>query len=213
MTLGSWRYYDREVAQGLENYYLAAGEEPGRWIGSGAAQLGLAGEVDGDRLEALFDRGCDPVTGAALGRPFVHYVNRSTVTGYSLSFSPPKSVSLLWALGDPEVTAEVREAHDQAVATAVSFLERHACFSRTGKAGVFQVDTEGFVAAKFVHRMSRALDPQLHTHVLVANKVCGVDGVWRSIDGRELYGMQKPAGMLYNAALRAELSRRLGVEF
>src|SRR5205814_6881225 len=86
-------------------------------------------------------------------------------------------------------------------------------FSRTGKGGLFQLDTEGFVAAAFVHRSSRALDPQLHTHVLVANRAQGVDGRWRSLDGRELYAMQKPAGMLYNAALRAELTARLGVEF
>src|SRR5436190_14371743 len=71
MTLGSWRYYDREVAQGMENYYTAAGEEPGSWIGTGAARAGLSGQVDGDQLQALFDEGCHPVTRDPLGRPFV----------------------------------------------------------------------------------------------------------------------------------------------
>src|SRR4051812_42301667 len=94
-TAGSWRYYDRGNAKGRENYYLAPGEEPGRWVGRGATQLGLCGQVDAEGLERLFDRGCHPVTGEALGRPFVHFKNRATVTGYSLSFSPPKSVSLL----------------------------------------------------------------------------------------------------------------------
>src|SRR5947209_15055114 len=155
MTLGSWRYYDREVAQGLENYYLAAGEEAGRWTGAGAKRLGLDGEVTGEGLELLFDQGRHPVSGAALGRGFVHFPNRSTVTGYALSFSPPKSVSLVWGLGEETVSTEVRAAHDAAVDAAVAFLERHAAFSRSGKAGVFQVDTEGFVAAAFVHRTSR----------------------------------------------------------
>jgi conjugative relaxase-like TrwC/TraI family protein len=195
----------------LENYYVAAGEEPGRWVGAGADAMGLDGEVAGEQLEALFDHGLHPITGEALGRGFVHFPNRSTVTGFALSFSPPKSVSLLWGLTDETVSAQVREAHDAAVSTAVSFLEQHASFSRSGKGGVFQVDTAGFVAAAFVHRTSRARDPQLHTHVLVANKTEGVDGRWRSLDGRELYTMQKPAGMVYNAAVRAELTARLGV--
>jgi conjugative relaxase-like TrwC/TraI family protein len=213
MAAGSWRYYEREVTRGRENYYTGPGREPGRWIGAGAEQLGLAGEVTAEQLGRLFDQGCHPLTGEVLGRGFVHFPNRSTVTGYSLSFSPPKSVSLLWALGDEATTTVVREAHDAAVAAAVSFLEQHACFSRTGKAGVFQVDATGFVAAAFVHTTSRALDPQLHTHVLVANKTQCADGVWRALDGRELYTMQKPAGMVYNAALRAELERSLGVAF
>ena len=94
---------------------------------------------------------------------------------------------------------------------ALSFLEDHAAFSRTGRGGVFQVDTEGFVAAAFTHRTSRAGDPQLHSHVLVANKVRCADGRWRSLDGREVFAFQKAAGMLYNATLRVELSARLGV--
>lgn len=78
---------------------------------------------------------------------------------------------------------------------------------------MFQVDTEGLVLATFVHRVSRGVDPQLHTHLLVSNKVrCG-DGRWRAVDGRELYAHQKPAGNLYQAALRAELAARLGVEW
>jgi conjugative relaxase-like TrwC/TraI family protein len=213
MTAGSWRYFEGEIAQGRENYYIAAGEEPGRWVGAGAHTTSLKGEVDAQGLERLFDQGAHPISGEALGRRFQRFKNRDTVTGYSLSFSPPKSVSLLWGLGDGTTSSAVRAAHDQAVGAAVSFLEQHACFARTGKAGVFQIETTGLVAAAFVHRTSRALDPQLHTHLLVANKVQGLDGGWRAIDGRELFTMQKPAGMVYNAALLAELTRRLGVRF
>src|SRR5207245_5458837 len=126
---------------------------------------------------------------------------------------PPKSVSLVGAFGGPDVTGSVDTAHDAAVRAALAFLEDHAAFSRTGRCGVCQVDPEGFVAAAFSHRTSRAGDPQLHGHVLVANKVRCADGRWRSLDGRELFAFQKSAGMLYNATLRVELSARLGVEW
>lgn len=209
MTVGSWEYYDHEVS--VEDYYVARAEEPGVWVGSGAAVLGLAVEVEDGQLARLFDEGCHPVTGAPLGLPYRHDSKRTVVTGFALSFSPPKSVSLVGAFGDGDTTAEVRAAHDRAVLAALSFLEDHAAFSRTGRGGVFQVDTEGFVAAAFTHQTSRAGDPQLHSHVLVANKVLCREGRWRSLDGREVFAFQKAAGMLYNATLRVELSTRLGV--
>src|SRR3984957_17444551 len=95
----------------------------------------------------------------------------------------------------------------------MAFVEDHAAFTRRGHNGVLQVDTEGLLAASFVHRTSRAADPQLHTHVLVANKVRAEDGAWLALDGRELFATQKATGMLYKAALRAELSQRLGVSW
>ena len=143
--------------------------------------------------------------------PYRHDSKRTVVTGFAMSFSPPKSVSLVGAFGDAETAAQVKAAHDSAVRAALGFLEDHAAFSRTGRGGFVQVDTEGFVAAAFTHHTSRAGDPQLHSHVLVANKVLCGDGRWRSLDGREQFAFQKAAGMLYNATLRVELSARLGV--
>lgn len=209
MTLGSWRYYQHEV--GVEDYYVGRGEEPGIWVGSGAERLGLSGVVEEGQLARLFDEGCHPVSGEPLGLAYRHDAKRTVVTGYALSFSPPKSVSLVGAFGEEQAVAEVRAGHDAAVRAALRFLEEHAAFSRMGRGGPFQVDTEGFVAAWFNHRTSRAGDPQIHAHVLVANKVRCPDGRWRALDGRELFAFQKAAGMLYNATLRAELSRRLGV--
>jgi conjugative relaxase-like TrwC/TraI family protein len=209
MTLGSWQYYDHEVS--LEDYFVSRAQEPGVWVGSGAALLGLSGEVEEGQLARLFDEGRHPVSGVPLGLPYRHDSKRTVVTGFALSFSPPKSVSLVGAFGDAETAVEVRAAHDSAVRAALSFLEDHAAFSRTGRGGVLQVDTEGFVAAAFTHHTSRAGDPQIHSHVLVANKVLCADGRWRSLDGRELFAFQKAAGMLYNATLRVELSGRLGV--
>ncbi|HVW32421.1 MAG TPA: MobF family relaxase [Acidimicrobiia bacterium] len=211
MTLGGWKYYEHELS--VEDYFLSHGQEAGVWVGSGAAAIGLAGTVEEGQLPRLFDEGRHPVSGAPLGVPYRHDSKRTVVTGYALSFSPPKSVSLVGAFGGRDTAAEVRAAHDRAVQAALRFLENHAAFSRTGRGGVIQVDTEGFVAAAFTHRTSRAGDPQTHSHVLVANKVFCADGRWRSLDGRELFAFQKSAGMAYNAALRVELSARLGVEW
>ena len=135
------------------------------------------------------------------------------VTGYDLTFSAPKSVSALWALGDADTVAQVRRAHRSAVRAALGYLETHAAWSRRGKDGVEQVPTGGFAAALFDHRTSRAGDPQLHTHVLVLNKVLCADGAWRTVDGREVFAHKKAAGAVYQAALRAELTTRLPVVF
>jgi conjugative relaxase-like TrwC/TraI family protein len=208
MAPDGWAYYAREVAGGVEDYFVGGGEESGRWIGRGAEAVGLSGGVDGEALARLFGHGCHPVTDAPLGRPFGS--DTTTVAGYALSFSPPKSVSVLWALAPPEVTDQVRSGHDAAVAAALDFLQDHAAFTRRGHGGTMQESTSGYLGALFVHRTSRAGDPQLHSHVLVANKVRAVsDGRWLAVDGRELYEVQKAAGMLYKACLRAELSARL----
>jgi len=211
MTPDGWAYYAKEIAAGVEDYFVGHGEETGRWVGRGTKALGLSGEADTEGLSRLFGHGLHPVTGAGLGRPFDP--DPSTVAGYALSFSPPKSVSVLWALAaDEDVSDAVRAGHDAAVEAALEFLQHHAGFCRRGHGGLTQEPTLGHVAAVFVHRTSRAGDPQLHSHVLVANKVQAVsDGRWLAIDGRELYEVQKAAGMLYKACLRAELTARLDV--
>ena len=180
----SWQYYAEEMAVGREDYYATASERPGRFLGRGAEALGIAGEVvTTEALERLFGQGCDPRDGRALGRSFSADDERA-VAGFALTFSPPKTVSVLWALGDEAASAAVLDAHEAAVGAAMAFLEDHAAFTRRGRGGLLQVDTEGLLAAAFVHRTSRSADPQLHTHVLVANKVRTRDGQWLSLDAR-----------------------------
>ena len=104
----------------------------------------------------------------------------------------------------------VRRAHDAAVGQALGYLEREAGEVRRGKDGRDRLPGGGFVAAAFRHRTSRAGDPQLHTHVLVANMTRGSDGRWSALDGRQLYLQAKTAGTLYQAALRDQL-RPLGL--
>ena len=206
---GSEDYYLREVA-GPEEYYLGAGEAPGRWLGSASAELGLSGEVAGADLTAVL-RAETPLDGSPLGRRAISPARH--VPGFDLTFSAPKSVSLLYGLSSPEVSESVRAAHDEAVEDALSYLEAHAAFTRRGVNGVNRIETSGFVAAGFRQRTSRNGDPQLHTHVLVANVVHGSDGRWASLHASLLYHHGRTAGFVYQAALRAGLVSRLGVRF
>jgi conjugative relaxase-like TrwC/TraI family protein len=136
-----------------------------------------------------------------------------TVAGYDLTFSPVKSVSTLWAVADPAVAAVIERAHQAAVHDALAFIEKHALFTRTGPQGIRQVNVRGLVATAFTHRDSRAGDPDLHTHVAVANKVRTLDGRWLSIDGRVLFKANVAASETYNTALEQHLRETLGVRF
>jgi len=100
-----------------------------------------------------------------------------------------------------------------AIGDALRFIETHALYTRTGHNGVRQVDVTGLVAARFTHRDSRAGDPDLHTHVPVANKVQTLDGRWLSIDGRLLFKAIVAASEVYNTALERRLSEALPVRF
>ena len=148
------------------------------------------------------------------------------VPAFDLTFRPPKSVSILWAIDEHGVRREVAEAHDAAVQAALSYMEEEAGWVRPGHAGAEAVRIDGFVAAAFRHRTARPVtitvdgeqidvqDPLLHTHVLVANLAqASDDGKWRALDGTALYRHSKTAGTLYQAHLRHELTRRLGVEW
>jgi conjugative relaxase-like TrwC/TraI family protein len=201
---GQEAYYLEAVAEGVEDYYVG-GEAPGRWIASSDTTIGLAGEVSPDDLRAVLS-GRDPSSGTRLGQPH-------KVPGFDLTFRAPKSVSVLFGLGEPDVARQVRDAHDRAVEAALDWAERHVVWSRRGKGGVRQVRGEGLIAAAFRHRTSRNGDPHLHTHVLVPNMVLGEDGKWATPDARWLYTSAKTIGYLYEAQLRHNLTVALGVEW
>lgn len=205
---GGENYYLNSVARGVEDYYLGSGEAPGYWLAAGAGVLELSGEVGDDQLRNVL-RAADPNS----GRGLIQRQGGERVPGFDLTFLAPKSVALLHELGPKEASNEVVNAHDAAVAAALGYLERHASGARRGKAGRRSIGSEGFIAAAFRHRTSRAGDPLLHTHVLVANLIRGEDGKWGALDAKHLYRHAKTAGYLYQAHLRAELTRRIGVEW
>jgi Ti-type conjugative transfer relaxase TraA len=205
---GAGRYYIDQVAQGREDYYAGEGEAAGVWMGTGAAWLGLRGEVGEEGLARLLE-GRDPGSGLLLRRA----QSSSPVAGFDLTFRAPKSVSVLFGIAEPDIANRVVLAHEQAVGQALRYLEREACWTRRGAGGVIRLSGRGFVAAAFRHRSSRAGDPLLHTHVVVANATQAADGRWTALDGRELYRHAKTAGFLYQAVLRTELSRELGLRW
>jgi conjugative relaxase-like TrwC/TraI family protein len=193
--------------RGPVDYYLDPGEPPGRWWGSGRRAVGLGGEVLPEQLQALLE-GRHPATGAILGRRF----GDRSARAFDATFSAAKSVSVLWALSpDPWVRAEVAAAHDAAVDAALGWLERHGAVTRRGRDGVDQVDSQGLVVALFRQHTSRTADPQLHTHAVIWAKVQDPTGRWLALDARFLKYQQRSIGWVYDAALRTELTARLGV--
>ena len=219
-----YSYLTRQVAVGdarvadtepLVAYYEATGTPPGRWAGRGLADLGdgrlrAGSAVTETAMTALYRDGCDPVTGTALGTPYAD-LRRRPVVGYDLTFTVPKSVSVLWALGDEATRQAVAAAHRAAVDQALAFVERSVARTRAGHAGARQVRTRGIVATAFDHFDSRAGDPNLHTHVVLANKVQGPDRIWRSLDGRTVHAATVTVSELYDGLLADELHRRLPV--
>jgi conjugative relaxase-like TrwC/TraI family protein len=208
---GQERYYLDKVAEGAEDYYSGEGEVAGEWLGDAAEDLGLSGDVKAAQLEAMLT-GRNPVDGEPLvgmrGVPA-----NGSVPGFDLTFSAPKSVSLLWALGGPVAAVEVKAAHREAVGAALDYMQREACWTRRGAGGSEFVQGNGYLAAGYLHRSSRAGDPQLHTHVLIANATKGPDGRWTRLYHPAIYEHAKTASYIYEAHLRHELTRRLGVEW
>lgn len=202
------RYYVEQVARGREDYYIGAGEAQGRWVGSGLASLGPLGEVSGEAVARLL-RAEHPATGQQLRTP----VAEGAVAGFDLTFRAPKSVSLLFGIGDRRTAELVADAHEFAVEQALRYLEREACQVRRGRGGTIRLQGDGFVAAAFPHRSSRAGDPLLHTHVVVANEAFGPDGRWTALFGQPIYQHAKTAGYVYQAILRDQLTCGLGVQW
>jgi conjugative relaxase-like TrwC/TraI family protein len=210
------------IGVGRHGYYLqtvTAGARPGTryvepdgdWTGAAAAGLGLRRlEVNDASLAALFG-GVDPASGRILD---AHH-GRVRVAAFDCTFSPPKTVSLLHGLGSPHLSAEAGASHLAAVEAAFGYLERRAAALRRTEGGKRRVvpAASGLCAAAFLHRTSRAGDPHLHSHVLVANLACDDEGRWSALDGRQLFLHAVAASELYAAHLRAELVSRLGVRF
>jgi conjugative relaxase-like TrwC/TraI family protein len=199
----------RPQSTSLVDYYAATGYPPGRWLGSGLRGLNdgagiAAGLVVTEQALAALYAGRDPVTGEPLGRPFATYASvdgrreRHAVAGFDLTFTVPKSVSVLWAMGDRQTRQLISDAHRQAVEDALRFVEERVAATRTGHNGIQRLETRGVIAAAFDHWDTRAGDPNLHTHLVIANKVQGPDGQWRALDARVLHKATVAISELYD---------------
>ncbi len=206
---GSHDYYVQGLVPGRAEGTLVAGEEPGIWSGSAACTLGLVGQVEAEPFAEVME-GHDPCSGA----PLRTRAGVRSVAAYDLSFCAPKSVSILHLLAPRELAAEAGAGHRAAVADAAGYLERSALAVRRRSQGRNDLlPVTGGVAGGFLHRTSRALDPHLHTHLVMANVAQGVDGVWSALDSRRLHGHLEAAQGIYHARLRLELTTRLGASW
>ena len=194
-------YYQRD------GYYAKddpAHLEASAWAGKGAEALGLSGPVDPDTFQAILEgkvpdgphlgkRGKD---GEIEHRP-----------GRDVTMSAPKSVSFVAMVGGDE---RIVEAHDRAVRTTLGWIEKNAVQTRIqdGTTGAMvHAGDQKTVVATFRHDTSRNLDPQLHTHCVIANMAQGADNRWRTMVNDGLYRQQKAISAIY----RAELAEGLAV--
>jgi len=200
VSINSIEYY-AELAE--EDYYHSGGEPPGTWVGRAATLLGLRGVVNKADYNLIM-RGLSPS-----GEPLSANAGEAHRPGWDLTFSPPKSVSLVWAAADPDLQRKIQDAHLSAVKSAISHLEKHAAVARRGHGGIHRESAVGLVVATFEHSTSRALDPQLHTHALVANLALRQDGSWGALESRDLFLWQKSASAHYRAEI-AQQMRLLG---
>ncbi len=138
---------------------------------------------------------------------------RSAVAGYDLTFTAPKSVSVLWALGDAEVRRAVEDAHRDALGAVLGLIEERFLHTRIGDGSKIRVPALGAIAAAFDHWDTRAGDPNLHTHLVLANKVQGPDGRWRAVDGQVLFAAAVACSEIYDSTIADTLAARLPVRF
>ena len=207
LAVGRAGYYTREIAKDREEYLSGKGEAPGVFHGGSARALGLEGECSPEAFKRLF-AWQDPRSGEQLGRA----PRADAMPAWDLVFRPHKDVSVLYGLGDAGTSREVAAAHQAGVRAAVAYLDRQVG-TRTGRHGAEHVGGEGLLAVGFTHRTSRAGDPLLHTHLIIANRTRGPDGQWRTLDGREVYQHRLAADAVYQATYQVELSRSLGVRW
>ena len=186
-------YYEKD------DYYTSGGADPdaqGQWFGQGAERLGLAGAVDRDEFRSLLEGrmpdGQQLGTIREAGGPVEHR------PGYDLTFSAPKSVTLIAEMGGDKA---VIEAHQSAVRTALGWVEQNVAATRVKSAGEIHRETTGnLLIATFQHDTNRNHDPQLHTHSVVVNATQREDGKWRSLDGKSFFAANAEGAIFVDAA-------------
>ncbi|MGH9044894.1 MAG: MobF family relaxase [Acidimicrobiales bacterium] len=203
------RYYLDDIGHELD---VVAGSErnAARWRGRGSAGFGLGSPGDEPEAEMVARTlaGANPLN----GRPLRN--TRTTVCGFDLTFCAPKPVSLLACMGDPVSQSAAFQAHEQALDGALSYVQSRALALRRRRGAEREVvPIRGMVAVSFTHCLSRARDPHLHTHVVVANLGQDLEGRWSAIDSRGVFAHARAAGALFDAALRKAAHDSLGISW
>jgi conjugative relaxase-like TrwC/TraI family protein len=174
-------------------YHGSTQHQPSAWWGRGSRMLGLEGAVGREAFEAALEGNLPN------GRSLPRNAGGERRPGFDLTFSAPKSVSLLALVhGSKDVVL----AHENAVSEALGFIENEAAVARTTSAGVALGEpTNNLLVARFSHDTSRDLDPQLHSHCVVINATRRKDGEWRSISNERIYALKMLGGAIYRARL------------
>ncbi|NOR70362.1 MAG: relaxase domain-containing protein [Methylomarinum sp.] len=184
-----------------EDYYANHGEA-GQWFGKGAAELGLTGDVtaeDFGRMLLAIDQNGEKMV--------VNGGDENRRAGWDLTFSADKSVSSLWASSSPALAAQIKLAHDNAVAKAMSFIQDDGGIAaRRGKGGI-ELENAKMIAAQFSHGTSRSQDPQLHTHNFLMNLAQRQDGSWGAVQSKEFFVRKMAAGALYRVELANQMQQ------
>ena len=200
-------YYERD------GYYAQddpAHKEASAWTGKGAGELNLAGPVEPELFKKILEGYVPDGTGHRLGRR----EKDGTVLhrpGRDITLSAPKSVSLAALIGGDR---RIVSAHDKAVQRTLAWVEKNVVETRlrdreTGR--MVRAGGQKMVAATFRHDTSRNLDPQLHTHAVIANMLKGADNKWRTMANEKLYASKMLIGALYRSELAMGL-KKLGYE-
>lgn len=199
-----------------EGYYAADSEEAAaasQWFGKAAEELGLKGQVDDALFTSMlegqtYEKG---ITGLREGRQMGRMVDgeRKVRPGLDLTFSAPKSLSVAALVFDDE---RLVAAHDKAVRTAMHYVETDLVQTRRSVNGeITVIDGGKVIAGLFRHDTSRAMDPQLHTHAVIANMIRNDDGKYTALHNDLVFQTQKLGSEIYRNALANEV-RALGYE-
>lgn len=184
-----------------DSYYTKDGSiENSQWFGKGSKILGLEGHVDPKTFQNLLDE---------YSKKEQTPSNKNVRVALDLTLSAPKSVSLACLVGND---TRLLEAHNEAVQTALRFVEERYSYTRTGSKENRKIEVTGnIIAAQFTHDVSREKDPQLHTHCVIFNKVKRCDGKWRSFHNDGIFNNSKLVGLVYQNDL-AFKAQKLGYE-
>ncbi|WP_280489871.1 MobF family relaxase [Nocardia carnea] len=197
------RVYERRKAEFLEVEQRSPSRD--EWIGlrtesareALTESLGRAPDVE-EIKKALFDE---------------KRKSREAVVGWDCVFTPQKSVSILWGLGDDQLRRDIWRCHEEAVREVTDRMEQTYALVRRGKGGKKRLDGEGLTFAKFQHYDNRTGDMNPHTHVVASSRVLGSDGKWSSLHATPLVQATVSLSCEYNAALVGKLKRELGLKF
>ncbi|BAZ47078.1 conjugative relaxase domain protein (plasmid) [Chondrocystis sp. NIES-4102] len=172
--------------------------ENSRWFGDGAQSLGLSGQINSLSYRNIY-QGVDN-NELPLRRKLK---KQNPVPGRDLTFSAPKSVSLL---GLVQENKQIIDAHNHSVNRALEYVEHNCIYTRIGTGKKSYQQTNNLVAAIFNHQDSRNLDPNLHSHCVIFNLTQGNDDKWRAMDNRELYRQRITIGLIYHHELGQKLT-------